>query len=172
MLDTVWWLNDNFIILAIEGVMNKLNGTSCQELSHLRRVAASSDAFLVQNIPTDVWRLAKHLVQNWWKSHGLPEALRLLDTADTETLSDTGIWGKRFKLRWPTGTVLFQPEAQGDGKGAAVQTVMDGVTIRPEENVEAHPQTNPHPENAEGNNENDKTEVWESGVWHLWMGFL
>jgi hypothetical protein len=55
--------------------------------------------------------------------------------------------------------VLFQPEAQGDGKGAAVQTVMDGVTIRPEENVEAHPQTNPHPENAEGNNENDKTEV-------------
>jgi hypothetical protein len=31
--DTVWWLNDNFAILAIEGVLNMLHGEGCQELS-------------------------------------------------------------------------------------------------------------------------------------------
>jgi hypothetical protein len=55
--------------------------------------------------------------------------------------------------------VLFQPEARGDGEGAAAQTVMNAETVRPEENVEAHPQTNPQLENVEGDNENDKTEV-------------
>jgi hypothetical protein len=37
--DTVWWLNDNFAILAIEGVLNMLHGEGCQELS--RRPAMS-----------------------------------------------------------------------------------------------------------------------------------
>jgi hypothetical protein len=55
--------------------------------------------------------------------------------------------------------VLFQPEARGDGKGAAVQTVMDGETVRPEENIKACPQTDPQPENVEGDKGNDKTEV-------------
>jgi hypothetical protein len=31
--DTVWWLNDNFIVLGIEGVLNMLNGKGCQELN-------------------------------------------------------------------------------------------------------------------------------------------
>jgi uncharacterized coiled-coil protein SlyX len=57
-LDIVWQLNDNFIILSIEGVMNMLNGTGCQELSHLRGLAASSNASVVQNVPNDVRRLA------------------------------------------------------------------------------------------------------------------
>jgi hypothetical protein len=29
---TVWQLNDNFIILSVEGVLNMLNGEGCQEL--------------------------------------------------------------------------------------------------------------------------------------------
>jgi hypothetical protein len=87
--DIVWQLNDNFIILAIEGVLNMLNGTGCQQLSDLRRLAASSDASVMQNIPVDVRRLKGRLVQKWWKSHGLHEAHCRLDTADTETVCDS-----------------------------------------------------------------------------------
>jgi hypothetical protein len=36
MLNTVWQLNDNFVILAIEGVLNMLNDEGCQELGRLR----------------------------------------------------------------------------------------------------------------------------------------
>jgi hypothetical protein len=62
MPDFMWQLNNNFIVLAIEGVLNMLNGTGCQELSHLRGLVASSDASIVQNIPTDVRRLVGSLV--------------------------------------------------------------------------------------------------------------
>jgi hypothetical protein len=37
--------------------MNMLNDTGCQELSHLRGLAASSNASVVQNVPNDVRRL-------------------------------------------------------------------------------------------------------------------
>jgi hypothetical protein len=57
-LDIVWQLNDNFVILSIEGVMNMLNGTGCPELSHLRGLAASSNASIVENVPNDVRKLA------------------------------------------------------------------------------------------------------------------
>jgi hypothetical protein len=39
----VWQLNDNFVVLAIEGVLNMLHSSGCQELSRLRDLAASSD---------------------------------------------------------------------------------------------------------------------------------
>jgi hypothetical protein len=55
--------------------------------------------------------------------------------------------------------VLFQPEARGDGEGAAVQTVPDGETVHTEENVETHPHNDMQLENVEGDNGNDKTEV-------------
>jgi hypothetical protein len=29
MPDTIWQLNDNFVVLAIEGVLNMLHGTGC-----------------------------------------------------------------------------------------------------------------------------------------------
>jgi hypothetical protein len=31
--DTVWQLNDNFVVLAIEGVLNMLQRIGCQDLS-------------------------------------------------------------------------------------------------------------------------------------------
>jgi hypothetical protein len=40
--DTVWQLNNNFIVLAIEGILNMLNNEGCQELSRLCGLAASS----------------------------------------------------------------------------------------------------------------------------------
>jgi hypothetical protein len=33
VLDTVWQLNDNFVVLAIEGVLNMLQRIGCQDLS-------------------------------------------------------------------------------------------------------------------------------------------
>jgi hypothetical protein len=33
--DTIWQLNDNFTVLAIEGVLNMLNNEGCQELGRL-----------------------------------------------------------------------------------------------------------------------------------------
>jgi hypothetical protein len=65
--DNVWRLNDNFVVLAIKGVLNLLNDAGCQELAQLRGLAASSDASVVKNIPNDVWRLAGCLVQKWWE---------------------------------------------------------------------------------------------------------
>jgi hypothetical protein len=60
--DTVWQLNDNFAILAIESVLNMLNDESCQELSQQRGLAAFSDASIVVNMPIYVQKLARHLV--------------------------------------------------------------------------------------------------------------
>jgi hypothetical protein len=57
MLDTVWWLNNNFTILGIEGVLNMLNGEGCQELNQLRNLAASRDAAILEGIPMDVHKL-------------------------------------------------------------------------------------------------------------------
>jgi hypothetical protein len=47
MPDTVWQLNDNFTVLAIEGILNMMNNEGCQELNHLCGPAASSDASVV-----------------------------------------------------------------------------------------------------------------------------
>jgi hypothetical protein len=56
--DTVWQLNDNFIILAIEGILNMLNNEGCQELGYLHELDASSDASIVQDVPDNVQKLA------------------------------------------------------------------------------------------------------------------
>jgi hypothetical protein len=62
MLGTVWQLNDNFVVLAIEGILNMLCSTSCQELSRLRELAASSDAFITDDVPTEVQKVVGCLV--------------------------------------------------------------------------------------------------------------
>jgi hypothetical protein len=51
---TIWQLNNNFGILAIEGILIMLNKEGCQKLSHLRGLATSSDASVLQDIPDDV----------------------------------------------------------------------------------------------------------------------
>jgi hypothetical protein len=64
--------------------------------------------------------------------------------------------------------MLFQPEPRGDSEGDAVKTAADCDATHPGENVEAHLQTDLHPENAEDGGKNDNTEVGGSRVWHLW----
>jgi hypothetical protein len=67
--DLIDWVgeevNNNFIVLAIEGVLNMLNNTGYQELSQLRGLATSSDTSVVENVPNDVRRLAGRLVKKW-----------------------------------------------------------------------------------------------------------
>jgi hypothetical protein len=90
MPGAVWQLNDNFVVLAAEGVLNMLRGAGCQELSQLWELAVSSDASVVEDIPTDVRKLAKCLIRRWWKNHRLPEALRRLGAANADMVSKTG----------------------------------------------------------------------------------
>jgi hypothetical protein len=47
-VNTIWQLNDNFVVLAIEGVLNMLYNEGCQEL------AASNDTAVLQDIPENV----------------------------------------------------------------------------------------------------------------------
>jgi hypothetical protein len=88
VLDTVWRLNDNFVILGIEGVLNMLHGEGCQELSRLRDLAASRDAVVLENVPEGIHKLAGRIVQKWWKRHGLPEALHRRVADYVTTVSD------------------------------------------------------------------------------------
>jgi hypothetical protein len=52
--DTIWQLNDNFTILVVEGILSMLNNKGSQELGRLHRLAASSDAAVLQDVPEDV----------------------------------------------------------------------------------------------------------------------
>jgi hypothetical protein len=88
---TLWQLNDNFVVVAVEGVLNMLQGTGYPELPQLRELAASSNVSIVEDIPADVQRLAGRLIRKWWKNHGLPEALHRLDAGNTKTVSSTGV---------------------------------------------------------------------------------
>jgi hypothetical protein len=89
-LDMVWLLNDNFIILGIEGVLNMLNGKGCQELTQLRDLATSRDITILEDLPDDVHRLVGQIVRKWWKQQGLPEDLCRLEVARAATVSDCG----------------------------------------------------------------------------------
>jgi hypothetical protein len=85
--NTVWQLNDNFVVLDIEGVLNMLSNEGCQELSRLSELVASQDASVLQDVSDVVWKLVGQIVQRWWKPHGLPEALHRLETVITVTIS-------------------------------------------------------------------------------------
>jgi hypothetical protein len=65
MLDTVWWLNDNFAILGIEGILNMLNDEGCQELGRLHDLATSHDADVLEDVPEDVQKLAGWIMRGW-----------------------------------------------------------------------------------------------------------
>jgi hypothetical protein len=103
--DTVWQLNDNFTILVVEGILSMLNNKGSQELGRLHRLAASSDAAILQDVPEDVWKLAGWIVRKWWKSHGLLEALHRLEAANAMIVSDTDSgelmsWIANWLIKW------------------------------------------------------------------------
>jgi hypothetical protein len=79
--------------LAIEGILNMLNNEGCQELSRHYGLTTSSDASTVQDVPDDMRKLVGRIMRRWWKTHGLPEALRRLEVANVETVSDVNGWG-------------------------------------------------------------------------------
>jgi hypothetical protein len=59
----IWQLSDNFVVLAIEGVLNMLHSFGYQELSALHDLASSSDASIMDNVPTKVPKIVRCLVR-------------------------------------------------------------------------------------------------------------
>jgi hypothetical protein len=65
-----------------------LHGEGCKELGRLHDLAGSSDTLVLEEVPEDVHKLAGGVMRRWWKSYGLPKALRRLEEARAETVSD------------------------------------------------------------------------------------
>jgi hypothetical protein len=65
--DTVWWLNDNFVVLGTKGVLNMLNDEGCQELHRLHDLDPSCYATMLEDVPEGVHKLAGRIVRRWWK---------------------------------------------------------------------------------------------------------
>jgi hypothetical protein len=89
VLDTIWWLNDNFVIVGIEGVLNMLNGRGCQELDRLRDLATSHGTSALEDAPDGLHKLAWQIVQRWWKPYDLPEDLQRLEVAHATTVNNS-----------------------------------------------------------------------------------
>jgi hypothetical protein len=89
VLDTIWWLNDNFVIVGIEGVLNMLNGRGCQELDRLRDLATSHGTSALEDVPDGLHKLAWQIVQRWWKPYDLPEDLQRLEVAHATTVNNS-----------------------------------------------------------------------------------
>jgi hypothetical protein len=51
-------LNNNFVILGIEGALSMLNGEGCQELARLRDLAGFRDAAVLEYVP--------EMCISWW----------------------------------------------------------------------------------------------------------
>jgi hypothetical protein len=88
VMDTIWRLNDNFIVFSIKGVLSMLNGKGCQEMGQLHDLVGSCDAMVLENVPDDVHKLADQIVRRWWKPHGFQEDLRRFKVTRTMTVSD------------------------------------------------------------------------------------
>jgi hypothetical protein len=52
--DIYWQSNDNFAILAIQGIFNMLHNEWCRELGCPHGLSTSSDASVLQDVPDDV----------------------------------------------------------------------------------------------------------------------
>jgi hypothetical protein len=70
--------NKNFACYAIAGVLRMLQEASCKHLPELHSLAASNDASLLDDIPSEVAKITSQLMRKWWSQHGLPEVSRRL----------------------------------------------------------------------------------------------
>jgi hypothetical protein len=157
MSDIVWQLNNNFAILAIEGILNMLHNEGCRELGRPHGLSASSDTSVLQDVPDGVRNLARRIVWRWWKTHGLPDAIRRLEVVNATTVSDTDNWELtawivNLLIKW-----LFWPEAPGGDDGAASRITVEGEPVGAEEIAEARARADPLLGDAKAVVEDDKT---------------
>jgi hypothetical protein len=84
MSDTIWQLNDNFV--RISGYRG------CLEYAKQRRVPRAGPPSQVDCFPRRLHPAgcAQASGRRWWKTHGLPEALRWLEAADAMIVSKVG----------------------------------------------------------------------------------
>jgi hypothetical protein len=71
--------NKNITCFAVAGILKMLEETGCERVPELRRLAASSDASLLKEIPEDIRKIAGKLVRRWWTHHGLPFCMQHLN---------------------------------------------------------------------------------------------
>jgi hypothetical protein len=45
----------------------------------LKKLALSSDASLLDDLPEDLGWIAKRLMKNWWTKHGLPYCMQKIE---------------------------------------------------------------------------------------------
>jgi hypothetical protein len=64
--ETVWWLNDNFIILDIECILSMLDGEGFWELGRLHDLVTSHDATVLEAGRTD----CMEVVETSWLAWG------------------------------------------------------------------------------------------------------
>jgi hypothetical protein len=57
-------------------------------LGRLHDLASSRNAVVLEDVLEDVHKLAEPIVRKWWKPHGLPVAVRRLEAAHAEIVSD------------------------------------------------------------------------------------
>jgi hypothetical protein len=63
--------NENITCFALIDVFKMLAGVECGHLPELKKLVLSCDESLLHNVPDDVGRIAKRLVNNLWVKHGL-----------------------------------------------------------------------------------------------------
>jgi hypothetical protein len=53
----------------VAGILRMLVGVECGHLPELQKLATSSNASLLQNVPDKLGKIAGKLVRNWWTNH-------------------------------------------------------------------------------------------------------
>jgi hypothetical protein len=77
--DTFTEANQNITCYVVAGILKMLAGVNYEHLPKLRKLATSSDASLLHEIPTNIGKIAGKLVWKWWTEHGLPYCMQCLE---------------------------------------------------------------------------------------------
>jgi hypothetical protein len=76
ILATFTRANKNFACYTIVGVLRMLQEYDCEHLPELHPFVASSDASLLDDIPSEVQKIVARLMRELWSQHGLSEVSR------------------------------------------------------------------------------------------------
>jgi hypothetical protein len=68
---TFSYCNENITCFTLIGVFKMLAGVECGHLPELKKPVLSCDDSFLHNVPYDVGRIVKRLVNNLWVKHGL-----------------------------------------------------------------------------------------------------
>jgi hypothetical protein len=70
--DTFAEANQNITCFTVAGVLKRLVEIGCKHMPELWKLAGSSNASLLHEIPADIRKIARKVVRRWWTHHWLP----------------------------------------------------------------------------------------------------